>query len=152
MLRDYEKELRKEAILKLYRAGYLAESPRYNGDYLLGEYQLERQANEDFEDEYLLLEELIRKDVRDEEMEIARRDLYDLERENERLEKELIRVREEKELRLVGDLESILKMISVEEPATDNAEEWAFNDGVNSAVERLKEHLEAYKNRPIDQP
>lgn len=149
MLRDYEKELRKEAILKLYRAGYLAESPRYNGDYLLGEYQLERQANEDFEEEYLLLEEFIRDDVRDEEMEIARRDLYDLERENERLEKELVRVREEKELRLVGDLEVILKMISVEEPATDNVEEWAFNDGVNSAVERLKERLEAYKNRPI---
>lgn len=152
MLRDYEKNLRKEAILKLYRAGYLAESPRYNGDYLLGEYQLERQANEDFEDEYLRLEEFIRDDVRYEEMEIARRDLYDLEGENERLEKELVRVREEKELRLVGDLEVILKMISVEEPATDNAEEWAFNDGVNSAVERLKERLEAYKNRSIDQP
>lgn len=149
MLRDYEKELRKEAILKLYRAGYLAESPRYNGDYLLGEYQLERAAEEDFEDEYRFLEEFIRDDVRDEEMEIARRDLYDLERENERLEKELVRVREEKELRLVGDLEVILKMISVEEPVTDNAEEWAFNDGVNSAVERLKERLEAYKNRPI---
>lgn len=152
MLRDYEKNLRVEAILKLYRAGYLANSPRYNGDYLLGEYQLERAADEAFEEEYRFLEEFIREDVRDEEMEIARRDLYDLERENERLEKELVRVREERELRIVGDLETILKMISVEEPATDNAEEWAFNDGVNSAVERLKERLEAYKNRPIDQP
>lgn len=147
MLRDYEKNLRKEAILKLYRAGYLANSPRYNGDYLLGEYQLERQANEAFEDEYRFLEEFIREDVQDEEMEIARRDLHDLESENERLEKELDRVKEERDVQLVRELETILKSITVEEPAADNAEEWAFNDGVNSAVNRLQERLDAFKKR-----
>lgn len=147
MLRDYEKNLRKEAILKLYRAGYLANSPRYNGDYLLGEYQLERAANEEFEDEYRFLEEFIREDVQDEEMEIARRDLHDLESENERLEKELDRVKEERDVQLVRELETILKSITVEEPAADNAEEWAFNDGVNSAVNRLQERLDAFKKR-----
>jgi len=147
MLRDYEMNLRKEAILKLYRAGYLANSPRYNGDYLLGEYQLERQANEAFEDEYRFLEEFIREDVQDEEMEIARRDLYDLESENERLEKELDRVKEERDVQLVRELETILKSITVEEPAADNAEEWAFNDGVNSAVNRFQERLDAFKKR-----
>jgi hypothetical protein len=73
MLRDYERNLRKEAVEKLYIAGYLANSPRYDDDYLFGEYQLERHAREIFDDDYRALEEFIRDDVRDEEMEIARR-------------------------------------------------------------------------------
>jgi hypothetical protein len=144
-LREYEMNRRREAIEDLYIDGFLANSPRHGDDYLLGEYQLRRAAIEEFEDHYRELEEYIREDVRYEEMEIARREIPELEREIENLEKDIVRVREEKNLRAVQDLETILKLLAVDEPASDDAEAWAYNDGVNSVIEALREQLAAYK-------
>jgi hypothetical protein len=71
-------------------------------------------------------------------------DIPDLERQVESLEKEVQRVREEKELRTVKELQTILANYEVEEPVTNDAEQWAYNDGVNSVINKLKARLEAY--------
>lgn len=146
MFRDYEKNLLKETFEQLYVAGYLANSLRQGDDYLFGRYQLEDHAQVAFDEHYGTLEELIRNEVRDEEMEIARRDIPQLEDQIGQLEKDLERVKAENELRAVKDLLNILDLYEVENPEVADGEAWAYNDGVNSIIAKLKARLTVYRD------
>lgn len=138
---------RKDDFKNIYISGYIAESPRFGDEYMLGEYQLSRMAAEEFEARYLELEEYVREEVRDEEMEIARRDLVDLERHLYDLEKELEEVAASERKKAVQQLSNLLKTLPIEETVSENGEEWAYNDGWNAAVARVSEAFAEFINR-----
>lgn len=149
--REQEFNLRISTMRDLYVAGYVAqELARSNG--LASEYQLEKAALEKFEDDYYAFEELMRQDIREEEMDLARRDVYEIERELEELARKLEAVEEVEKSRLANKLRFILNSKVIAETVSPNGEEWAHNDGWNAAIEAVREELEEFLNPEATQP